>query len=340
MNVLLTCAGRRNYLINAFQEALQGCGRVYATDCLPEAPALQEADQGFALPSVEHADYADELLRLCQEEQIGLLVPLNDLELPRLSRMTEQLRAVGTIAVIASPAVIDCCSDKLATDQFLRAHRIPAPHTYLALEEVLAKMACSISPLSVIVKPRWGSGSIGIQTAADAEELRLAYRFAGKAVRNSCLARTGEAQHEPCLLIQERITGCEYGLDVINDLQGRYVTTLVKRKLSMRAGETDRAVTVHDSELEALGERLGKALCHVGNLDCDVIVGDDGPRVIELNPRFGGSYPFAHQAGANLPAALLAWARGEKTNLAWFRMRENVTSAKCDRLVECGRNSV
>ncbi len=335
MNVLLTCAGRRNYLIKAFQEALQGHGRVFATDCLPEAPALQEADQGCTLPSVEHKDYVKQLLQLCEEEQIGLLVPLNDLELPRLSILSERLRANGTIAVISSPAVIDCCSDKLATDQFLRKHQIPTPRTYLALDEVLTEMERSIEPMSVIVKPRWGSGSIGIEVASDAKELRLAYHFAGQAVKNSCLARSGETQQEPNLLIQERITGYEYGLDVVNDLQGRYVTTLVKRKLSMRAGETDRAVTVHDPELEALGKHLGQALGHIGNLDCDVIVGADGPRVIELNPRFGGSYPFAHQAGANLPAAIVAWARGETPDPAWLRVRENVTSAKCDRLVEC-----
>lgn len=338
MNVLLTCAGRRNYLINAFQEALQGRGHVYAADCLPDAPALQEADAGFILPSIEHPAYDDQLLQLCQQQQIGLLVPLNDLELTRLALLAESLRAGGTTAVISSPTVIDCCCDKLATDRFLRKHEIPAPRTYLALDEVAAAMERSVEPLPVIVKPRWGSGSIGIHVAATAEELRLAYHFAGIAVKNSCLARPDDSHHGPSLLIQERIAGCEYGLDVVNDLQGRYVTTFVKRKLSMRAGETDRAVTVHEPELEALGKRLGQALGHVGNLDCDVIVGTEGPRVIELNPRFGGSYPFSHLAGANLPAALLAWALGETPNPAWLRVRENVTSAKCDRLVECGKN--
>jgi carbamoyl-phosphate synthase large subunit len=334
MNVLLTCAGRRNYLITAFREALQGRGCVYAADCVPDAPALQEADQGFILPELKDAAYDRELLRLCKEQQIGLLVPLNDLELPRLATLTTALHAVGTISVVSSPEVIHCCSDKLATDQFLSQHQIPSPQTYLALEEVLEQMQSSPAR-SVIVKPRWGSGSIGIQVATNPEELRLAYHFAGKAINNSCLVSSLETAQVPNLLIQERVTGPEYGLDVINDLQGRYVTTLVKRKLSMRAGETDRAVTVHDPALEALGQRLGQALGHVGNLDCDVIVGPDGPRVIELNPRFGGSYPFSHQAGANLPAALLAWARGEAVNPAWLRVRPNITSAKCDRLVEC-----
>jgi len=336
MNVLLTCAGRRNYLINAFQEALQGRGQVFAADCLLEAPALQEADQGFLLPSVTDADYDRELLRLCREQQIGLLIPLNDLELPRLATLTAALSTSGTLAVVSSPEVIERCSDKLVTADFLNKHQIPGPRTYLALDDVLDLFQHSDAH-SVIVKPRWGSGSIGIQFAANAEELRLAYHFAGLAVKNSCLGNSGGSPQEPSLLIQERVIGPEYGLDVINDLQGRYVTTLVKRKLSMRAGETDRAVTVHDPELEALGQRLGQVLGHVGNLDCDVIVSPEGPRVIELNPRFGGSYPFAHQAGANLPAVLLAWALGESIRPEWLRVRPNVTSAKCDRLVECGR---
>ncbi len=64
---------------------------------------------------------------------------------------------------------------------------------------------------SVIVKPRWGSGSIGIQIATNPEELRLAYHFAGNAVKQSCLAGPPDTHHEPNLLIQERITGQEYG---------------------------------------------------------------------------------------------------------------------------------
>lgn len=335
MNVLLTCAGRRNYLIKAFQEALGGRGQVFATDCLPEAPALQEADRGFALPPIHDAEYAHELLQLCQDQQIGLLVPLNDLELPRLSRLAEQLWKNGTRAVISSPAVIDCCGDKFATYQFLGSQGIPTPNTQLALAEALSDLEHGKLSWPLIIKPRWGSGSIGIEIAADVEELHLAYRYAGKAVRNSCLARASQAQPEQCLLIQERVEGLEYGMDIVNDLNGRYVATLIKRKLSMRAGETDRAVTVHDQQLEALGKRIGQTLRHVGNLDCDVIVGTDGPRVLEMNPRFGGSYPFSHQAGANLPAALLAWARGETPQPEWLRVRENITSAKCDRLVEC-----
>ena len=134
-------------------------------------------------------------------------------------------------------------------------------------------------------------------------------------------------------MIQERLHGQEYGLDVVNDLDGHYVTTFAKRKLAMRDGETDRACTEAHEGLLRLGEALGRTLKHRGNLDCDVFVSGNDCYVLEMNPRFGGGYPFSHVAGANLPAALIAWAQGQQPDPAWLTVEPGVRAAKCDRLV-------
>ena len=55
--------------------------------------------------------------------------------------------------------------------------------------------------------------------------------------------------------------------------------------------------------------------------------------MLELNPRFGGGYPFSHVAGANLPAALIAWATGKPVDPSWLRVAPNIMSSKCARLV-------
>jgi carbamoyl-phosphate synthase large subunit len=52
-----------------------------------------------------------------------------------------------------------------------------------------------------------------------------------------------------------------------------------------------------------------------------------------MNPRFGGGYPFSHVAGANLPAALIAWVKGETPDTSWLKVNKGVRSSKCDRLV-------
>ena len=162
------------------------------------------------------------------------------------------------------------------------------------------------------------------------EELELSFELSQRRLARTALATVSE---DHAILIQEFIVGDEYGLDIVNDLSGRYVTTFVKQKLGMRAGETDSAVTVASEPLQGLGEQLGRTLGHIGNLDCDVFLADGGAWVIELNPRFGGGYPFSHVAGANLPAALLAWARGEAPDPLWLRSDVGVMSSKFSRLM-------
>ena len=101
----------------------------------------------------------------------------------------------------------------------------------------------------------------------------------------------------------------------------------------MRAGETDQAVTVADLGLEQLGARVGRSVGHVGVLDCDVMVCDGTPYVFDLNPRFGGGYPFSHLAGVDMPSAILAWLDGRPPDPDWFVCRPGVTGAKYDLLL-------
>jgi len=333
MNVLLTCAGRRNYLIQFFREALGPGGKVFATDADMHAPALREADEAFILPVVDSPIYIDRLLGICVERRIDLLISLNDHELPILARYCARFRAVGTRPVISSPAVVETCYDKWRSFLFLTANGIPTPRTFLSLGAAYAAIATGEITFPLVLKPRWGSGSSGIEHIEDAEELRLAYALAARRHARLAPPEQRDLATDPCILIQEQLVGKEYGLDVINDLDGRYAGTLAKRKLLMRAGETDRAITVRHDGLERLGKALSGALGHIGNLDCDVFVTDETCTVLEMNPRFGGGYPFAHLAGANLPAALIAWARGEMPDPAWLTVAPNLTAAKCDRLL-------
>jgi hypothetical protein len=52
-----------------------------------------------------------------------------------------------------------------------------------------------------------------------------------------------------------------------------------------------------------------------------------------MNPRFGGGYPFSHIAGANLPAALMAWADSEAADPEWLTIEPNVLISRADMFV-------
>ncbi|WP_197038402.1 ATP-grasp domain-containing protein [Billgrantia saliphila] len=331
MNVLLTCAGRRNYLIAYFREALGGCGRLLAADCCAHAAALQEADEGFILPPVASSEYVEQLLALCASQNVKLVVPLNDHELPILAQARARFQEIEVEVLVSSPEVIELSADKLATVRFALSAGLQAPQTFVTLESAVKALEREDIVFPLIVKPRWGTASLGIEWVYDSETLELAWRLANHRLPRLGL-RHGTFPGEG-LLIQSVLPGREYGLDVINDLNGNYRATFVKRKLSMRAGETDRAITEARPELVDVGKRIGEALGHRGNLDCDIFY--DGERVylLDLNPRFGGGFPFSAEAGANMLSALIAWVRGEEPPHAWDAIRAGITSTKCDRLV-------
>ncbi|MEA3213646.1 MAG: carbamoyl-phosphate synthase large subunit [Chthoniobacter sp.] len=333
MNILLTCAGRRSHFIEMFKEAVKDRGQVFACDASADAPALREADEALVVPAVSDPGYVDALVALCETHRIGLLIPALEPELPLLAEQRARFAAIGTVVLVSSPEIIATCYDKMASARFLARHGLAVPRTFLTLAEARQALARAEIHFPLVVKPRWGVSSIATEFPEDDEELELAWRLARKQLGRSLLAEISATDPERCVLIQEKLAGTEYGLDIVNDLDGRYVATFVKRKLRIRCGQTDRAVTVQDDRLEALGRCIGRNLRHIGLLDCDVVVAGEECHAIDLNPRFGGGYSFSHLAGADIPAALLAWARGGEANPLWFQMEPGVTAARSDVLI-------
>ncbi|MBV8211650.1 MAG: ATP-grasp domain-containing protein [Verrucomicrobia bacterium] len=336
---MLTCAGRRVYSLEIFKEAVGDRSRVFACDSSADAAALQKADKAFVVPSVDQEDYVDTLLDICNHHQVSLLVPALEPELVLLAMNRARFLAIGTIPLVSSPEITATCFDKLATYDFLSNCGLLVPHTFGSL--TAARKALSLGELAfpLVVKPRWGVSSIGTHFPDDDEELELFYRVAKKQIEYGFLGEVSAADLQRSLLIQERLLGEEYGMDVINDLNGDYVCTFIKRKIRMRAGQTDQAVTVRDDRLEMIGQRIGEKLGHIGLLDCDAFTTKHGCYVIDMNPRIGGGYPFSHIAGANLPAALVAWASGQAPNPAWFNIEPDVAASRYDSLLITNRKA-
>jgi carbamoyl-phosphate synthase large subunit len=333
MNLLFSCAGRRAYLLKYFRKALDAIegGRIIATDMQLSAPALAFADVALQVPSVYDANYIDITLEICRKYEINALFSLNDLELPILAAAQARFFAAGTRPVLSSPEVIELCFDKFQTHRFISSIGLNSPKTFIDL--IQAKSALERGELSfpLVLKPRWGSGSIGIEFVSDIQELDETYSLLKRRIRRSILAKASVRAED--ILIQEALLGPEYGLDIMNDLQGIFASVCVKRKLAMRSGETDKAITVDEPEIASIGKTIALALRHVANLDADVIEHDGRFYVLELNPRFGGGYPFSHEAGVDLPLAILKWLRGQSVPSDLLRPTSGLAFSKCDTLI-------
>lgn len=333
MNILFTCAGRRTYLLKYFKENMQEGDRVVATDMQLSAPALSAADIKIQVPSVYAEDYIHKILTICQEQHINALISLNDLELPILANNKEKFEAVGVKVIVSDPKVIDIAFDKYKTSLWVESLGLNAPKTYVTLQSTKEALAKGEITFPLFMKPRWGSGSIGLETIDDIEELDIYYHLLMKKIKNTILATASTG--DEYIMIQEKLTGNEFGLDVMNDLEGNLVAVSVKQKLAMRAGETDKAKTVDMPEVKEIGTIIGRNLKHIGNLDVDIMQRENGEYcVLELNPRFGGGFPFSYEAGVNLPKAIIEWVKGNTIDPSILKPQKNLTFAKCDYLVK------
>lgn len=331
MNILFSCAGRRRYLLKYFKAELSANDSIIATDMQATAPAFTEADVVEIVPAVYAENYIDTLMEICIKHSVNAIISLNDLELPILANNIDTFKNIGTQAIVSSPDIIDICFDKYKTSEFLSKIGIKSPKTYISFENAVNALKYNSLNFPVIVKPRWGSGSIGIEIANDFEDLEILYNYIKKKVKKSILATASVS--EDSVLIQEYINGTEYGLDIMNDLNGEHCGVSIKKKLSMRAGETDKAVTIKNDEIYSIGRTIGEKLKHIANLDCDILEKNGEFYVLELNPRFGGGYPFSHEAGVNMPKAIISWLKNEIAPKSCFIAEINKTFAKCDILV-------
>ena len=118
MNILFTCAGRRTYLLKYFKEQLKGEGIIVATDMQMSAPALSVADYVEQVPGVYTPNYINITLEICKKYNINVLISLNDLELPILSKNRAYFEKNGVLLVVSSPEVIDICFDKYETYKY------------------------------------------------------------------------------------------------------------------------------------------------------------------------------------------------------------------------------
>lgn len=312
MNILLTSVGRRAYIIEYLKDIYKNLGlsgNIIAVNSDELTTAMTAADMAFKSPLIYDENYIPFLLKLCKKEKVDILFSLFDIDLMVLARYKKSFEELGVRVIVSDENIINICNDKFEMIKYLKNTGLDVPETFLDINEALE--FADFSDKSYILKPRWGMGSLNIFDVENKKELEVLYEKSVKNLKKSYLKFESIADMDRAILIQEKIIGDEYGLDVLNDLNGKYVISTVKKKFAMRSGETDIAQVVEIESLKTLGEKIGENLRHIGNLDIDVLVKKDRAYVIDMNARFGGGYPFTHSAGVNELEAVIRWYRGE-----------------------------
>lgn len=328
MNILLTSAGRRTYLIKYFKEALAGTGKVFASNSILTY-CLEQADEYVLTPNIYDNGYISFLLNYCKEKDIQVIISLFDIDLPVLAKNKHLFKQAGIELIVSDYNVTTICNDKWLTYEFLVKIGIRQTPSFINLDEAKKAIAEGSANYPLFIKPRWGMGSIGIYKVETEEELNVLYKKLHREIFNTYLKYESSMDVDSCIIIQQAIKGQEYGIEVLNDLNGNYVATFAKKKVAMRSGETDIAETVDPAMFEEVGRLLSKSLKHLANLDVDCFVTESGDiYVLEMNCRFGGQYPFTHNSGVNVPLQIIRWLKGEPTDKSITTQKNGIRSSK------------
>lgn len=287
MNILILSAGTRDKVVQYFKKELTDKGRVVATDCSNLAPAVYEADAFYLVPRITAPDYLDVVLGICEKEKITGVFSLIDPELSLLAKERERFLAVGTTPIVSDYDLVETCFDKYRMFEMLTKMQIPTAKCYADKESFYKAEEAGEISYPVFVKPVRGSASIHINKVGSKKEIEVLCDLYDD------------------LMIQEYMDGTEYGADVYVDmLSGKCTDIFVKKKIKMRAGETDKSVSFKDEKLFALIRDFAEKCGFRGMIDIDIFEIGGVYYISEVNPRFGGGYPHAYNCGVNFPRLL------------------------------------
>lgn len=295
-NILITSAGQRVALVRGFQETLRRFypeSKVYTTDMNPRlAPAAYISDGCFEVLRVTDPNYIPQIINLCKENQIGMIVPTIDTELLVLAENRSLFEQNNIFVSVSSLDFISICRDKRNTGEFFEKHGIRVPRPIDKHHPTFPMFA----------KPYDGSLSTNLHYIKTPEDL------------------TTEILEDPKLLFMEYIDKevyKEYTVDMYYGKDHKVKCIVPRERIKIRAGEINKGLTEKEPLTQYLYDRLETIEGCIGCICIQVFLNPETCDVvgIEINPRFGGGYPQTYAAGGNFAELLIReYFFGEKVN--------------------------
>ncbi len=285
-NILITSAGKRVALVRHFKETLARFfpeAKVLTTDMNPEmAPAGYVSDGCFRVPRVTDDAYPKLLLKICEENEIGMIIATIDTELLLLADLKESFEKKGIHVMVSDKSFVSVCRDKRNTGAFFEAHHVRIPREVDKYHPTFPLFA----------KPYDGSLSTNLHYIRCKEDL------------------TKEILNDPKLLFMEYIDKKvykEYTVDMYFGKDNRVKCIVPRERIEIRAGEINKGRTAKNEIIPFLKEKLGYIEGCCGCICLQLFFNPETKDIVgvEINPRFGGGYPLTYMCGANFPELLI-----------------------------------
>ena len=232
-NILFCSAGRRTKLLQFFRESLDVGSQIIAIDNQSTAPALYFSDKQYIVPRITDPGYVDLLLEICRKDNVRAITTLIDPEIELLAQNRQLFLDNGVLPLCPSTETARLCFDKYALFEHLTKNSIPTVLSYDTMEHFIEGYEKGEIEFPVFIKPRTGSGSVGIHKILNLAELKK---------------YLDEGAHQ--YIIQEFMDCRDCDADVyIDTISHKPVSIFSKNKIETRIGGANKTISFKDERL-------------------------------------------------------------------------------------------
>lgn len=309
--------GRRVQLLKYLKEALGEDCLIIGVDHSPYAPALYVSDRHYIVPRIDAPNYIDVILKIAKANDVKAITTLIDPEIEILSKNRDLFLQNGILPLCPEEKTAAICFDKYVMFKYLKDKGVRTVLTYDTLEHFKDGYARGEISFPVFIKPRTGSGSVGIHRVQDMTQLEDLF-----------------ADAEFNYIIQEFMKSGDCDADVYIDcISHEPVSAFSKNKIETKIGGASKTISFKDQRLFDFIKEVCKVLEFNGPVDMDFWYKDGKYYLSEVNPRFGGAYLHAYGAGVDFFQLIVNNINGVKNKEAMGQYDEDVIMIMYDAVV-------
>ena len=285
-NIIITSSGRRVSLVNYFKKELKKIypsGKVIALDSkINLSAAAQIADIALPISNVGNDKYISDLLNICLENDVKLVIPTIDAELEMMAQHRDAFKKQGVELLVSNSNFIDICNDKTKSHTFFIKNGIATPKIY----------SKENYKYPLFIKPKNGSSSVDNYLITESANFSKTY-----------------FDNNNLLFFEYIDTNLydEFTCDAYYNNKGILKCVVPRKRIEVRGGEVNKGVTKRNELVEIIKDKLSEIPGARGCLAMQFFVHkkDKSIKGIEINARFGGGFPLSYLAGANYPKWIL-----------------------------------
>jgi len=293
-NILITGAGGPA-AICAFKSLSKKIENIHMADMdsLSAGLYLVGPKQRHIIPAAKHPNFVNQLLEICIDQKIDILIPTVDFELLQLAKAKETYEKHGIKILVTDAEVLANIMNKHILLSHVESKVDVGQHGMLSDQKL-----DNWDGKKVVIKPISGSGSRGVEIYESVNDIPVA------------------KLKDSDLMIQEFAEGPEYSIDVMVAEDGEVKAAVPRLRMRTDSGvSVTGMVELNQEVIDYVHEVIQEVgLTYMANVQ--VILTNDGPRLIEINPRCSGGLTLVIESGADTPLMSVKEMMGQEVESA------------------------